>query len=124
MSGTHSILAPSDSSRWLRCVGALYLSRGVPNPDKEHSASGTCSHWLLQWVLETGGDLDIWLGKELTFGDNPPFTFKIDEERLERVRSCVRVINREPGQMMIEHRLDTTPVLGMRSEERRVGKEC
>jgi hypothetical protein len=117
MSGTHSILAPSGSARWLRCVGALYLSRGVPDPDKEHSASGICSHWLLQWALETGGDLDTWLGKELTFGENPPFTFKIDEERLERVRSCVAVINREPGEMLVEHRLDTTPVLGVPDQE-------
>jgi hypothetical protein len=117
MSGTHSILAPSGSPRWLRCVGALYLSRGVPKPDKEHSASGTCSHWLLQWALETGGDLDSWLGKELTFGDNPPFTFEVDEERLDRVRSCVNVINREPGDMLVEHRLDTTPVLGVPDQE-------
>jgi len=113
----HSILSPSGSSRWLRCVGALYLSRGVQDPDKEHSASGTCSHWLLQWALETGGDLDTWLGKELTFGDNPPFTFKVDEERLDRVRSCVAVINREPGEMLVEHRLDTTPVLGVPDQQ-------
>src|ERR1700728_3531760 len=113
MSGTHSILAPSGSSRWLRCVGALYLSRGVPNPDKEHSASGTCSHWLLQRQLEhPDGDLDSWLGKELTFGENPPFKFTVDEERLDRVRSCGTVINREPREMLVEHRLDTTPVLG------------
>jgi hypothetical protein len=118
MSGTHSILAPSGSSRWLRCVGALYLSRGVPNPDKEHSASGTCSHWLLQWQLEhPEGDLDSWLGKELTFGENPPFKFIVDEERLDRVRSCVTVINREPGEMLVEHRLDTTPVLGVPDQE-------
>lgn len=118
MSGTHSILAPSGSSRWLRCVGALYLSRGVPDPDKEHSASGTCSHWLLQWQLENPTlDLDSWLGKELTFGDNPPFVFKVDEERLDRVRSCVTVINREPGEMLVEHRLDTTPVLGVPDQE-------
>ena len=118
MSGTHSILAPSGSARWLRCVGALYLSRGVPDPDKEHSASGTCSHWLLQWQLENPTlDLDIWLGKELSFGDNPQFTFKVDDERLERVRSCVRVINREPGEMLVEHRLDTTPVLGVPDQE-------
>jgi hypothetical protein len=118
MSGTHSILAPSGSPRWLRCVGALYLSRGVPNPDKEHSASGTCSHWLLQWQLENPTlDLDSWLGKELTFGDNPPFTFKVDEERLDRVRSCVTVINREPGDILVEHRLDTTPVLGVPDQE-------
>src|SRR3984957_19322207 len=119
MSGTHSILAPSGSSRWLRCVGALYLSRGIQDPDKEHSASGTCSHWLLPWQLEnTALDLEAsWLGKELIFGDNPAFTFKVDEERLDRVRSCVSVINREPGEMLVEHRLDTPPVLGVPDQE-------
>jgi hypothetical protein len=115
MSGTHSILAPSGSSRWLRCVGALYLSRGVIEPDKEHSASGTCSHWLLEWQLKNPSlNLDEWLGKELTFDS---FTFKVDEERLDRVRSCVNVINREPGEMLVEHRLDTTPVLGAPDQE-------
>ncbi len=111
----HSILSPSGSSRWLRCVGALYMSRGVVEPDKEHSASGTCSHWLLEWQLTNPHlDLDHWLGKELQFDS---FTFKIDEERLDRVRSCVNVINREPGEMLTEHRLDTTPVLGVPNQQ-------
>jgi Protein of unknown function (DUF2800) len=115
MSGTHSILAPSGSSRWLRCVGALYLSRGVAEPDKEHSASGTCSHWLLEWQLKNPSlELDFWLGKELEFDS---FKFTVDEERLDRVRSCVNVINREPGEMLVEHRLDTTPVLGVPDQE-------
>jgi hypothetical protein len=115
MSGTHSILAPSGSARWLRCVGALYLSRGIVEPDKEHSASGTCSHWLLEWQLNNPSlDLGSWLGKDLEFDS---FKFKVDEERLERVRSCVRVINREPGEMLTEHRLDTTPVLGVPDQE-------
>jgi hypothetical protein len=115
MSGTHSILAPSGSSRWLRCVGALYLCRGVQEPDKEHSSSGTCSHWLLQWALEHPTlDLDSWLGKEMEFDS---FKFKVDEDRLDRVRSCVTVINREPGEMLVEHRLDTTPVLGVPDQE-------
>lgn len=114
----HSILAPSASARWLRCVGAPYLSRGLAEPDKEHSASGTCSHWLLQWQLEhPDGDLNTWLGKELTFGDNPTFTFKVDEERLDRVRSCVNVINREPGQLFVERRLDTSRVLGVPDQQ-------
>jgi hypothetical protein len=68
----------------------------------------------LQWALENPTqDLDQWIGKEMTFGDNPPFTFKVDEERLDRVRSCVGAINREPGELLTEHRLDTTPVLGV-----------
>ena len=115
MSGTHSILAPSGSSRWLRCVGALYMCRGVVEPDKEHSASGTCSHWLLEWQLTNPHlDLDQWLGKELAFDS---FKFKVDEERLDRVRSCVTVISREPGEMLTEHRLDTAPVLGVPDQQ-------
>lgn len=117
MSGTHSILAPSDSARWLRCVGALYLSKGLPNIDAEYNASGTCSHWLLEWQLShpkhPEDALGTWLGATLMFGKNPSFEFKIDEERLDRVRSCVRAINREPGLMLTETLLDTTPVLGI-----------
>ena len=75
--------------------------------------TGYCSG---SWRIPTL-DLDSWLGKELTFGDNPPFKFKVDEERLDRVRSCVSVISREPGQMLVEHRLDTTPVLGVPDQQ-------
>lgn len=111
MSGSHSILAPSDSARWLRCVGALHLSKGLPDVDKEYNASGTCSHWLLEWALSNPTlDLDSWLGKTMKFGE---FEFKIDEERLERVAYVVTNINREPGLMLTETLLDTTPVLGV-----------
>jgi hypothetical protein len=92
----------------------LYLSKGIPNIDAEHSASGTCSHWLLEWALtHPEADLDQWLGKILTFGNTVQFDFKIDEERLDRVRETVTNINREPGLMLTETLLDTTPVLGI-----------
>jgi hypothetical protein len=103
---------------WLRCVGSLYLGRGLPNIDAEYNASGSCSHWLLDWQLTNPSlKLESWLGKTLKFGENPSFEFKIDEERLERVQSCVDSINREPGQMWTETRLDTTPVLGVPGQE-------
>lgn len=118
MSGGHSILPPSGSHQWLRCVGSLYLSRGLPDIDAEYNASGTCSHWLLEWALTHPDlDLDSWLGKMMTFGKNPSFEFKIDEERLDRVRSCITAIGREPGTMFTERRLDTTPVLGVPQQE-------
>lgn len=118
MTGTHSILAPSGSSRWLRCVGALHLSKGLPSLDAEHNASGSCSHWLGDWALTHPAlDLSCWLGKEMTFGTNPPFKFTVDEERLERVRAYVGQINREPGTLLVEQRLDTTPVLGVPNQE-------
>jgi hypothetical protein len=73
---------------------------------------------LLEWqLLNPTLDLSQWLGKEFTFGENPVFTFKVDEERIDSVRACVNVINREPGEMLIEHRLDTTPVLGVPDQQ-------
>ena len=114
----HSILAPSGSSMWARCVGSLYLGKGLPSLDAEHNASGSCSHWLGEWALKNPTlDLDSWLGQEMTFGENPPFKFVIDEERIERVRAYVTQVNREPGMALVEQRLDTTPVLGVPGQE-------
>ena len=115
---THSILAPSDSARWLRCVGSLYMSKGLPNLDAEYNASGTCTHWLAEWALTNNVEkLDSWLGKEMTFGTNPPFKFVVDTDRLDRVRTYVAAINREPGTLLVEQRLDTTPVVGVPDQE-------
>jgi hypothetical protein len=117
VSGAHSILAPSDSPRWLRCVGAIHLSRGLPNLDAEYNASGSLSHWLLEWALNHPTlDLSVWLGKEMKWG-TPEYTFTVDEERLDRVRQTVTNINREPGETLTEHRLNTTPVLGVPDQE-------
>jgi hypothetical protein len=114
MSGTHSILAPSDSSRWLRCVGALYLSRGIEDPDKEHSASGSLSHLMLQQILDGLRTPESYLGQTDAYGG---FTFTIDQDRIDRVMSCVNNINREPGMYFTETRLDTTPVLGVPNQQ-------
>jgi hypothetical protein len=115
---THSILAPSDSERWLRCVGAVYLSKGIAPLDAEYNASGTCTHWLGEWALTHPAlDLSSWLGKEMEFGESTRFKFIVDEERLDRVRSYVTGVNREPGTLLVEQRLDTTPVLGVPNQE-------
>jgi hypothetical protein len=115
VSGTHSLLAPSDAERWSRCVGALHHSRGEPDVDKEYNASGTCSHYLGAWALENPQlDLDSWLGKQLKFG---AFEFTIDAERLERVATYVRNVQREPGQLWVEKRINTSPVLGLPNQE-------
>jgi hypothetical protein len=114
LSGTHSILAPSDSSRWLRCVGSLYLSRGIEDPDKEHSASGSLSHLMLQQILDGLRTPESYLGQTDAYGG---FTFTIDQDRIDRVMSCVTNINREPGMYFTETRLDTTPVLGVPNQQ-------
>jgi hypothetical protein len=107
----HSLLAPSGAERWARCPGALHLSKGVVDPDKEYSASGTCSHWLGAWALEHPAQkLDVWLGKAMTFDT---FTFSIDEERIERVQVYVDRVNAEPGQLWVEKRVNTSPILSV-----------
>lgn len=115
MSGTHSLLSPSAAEWWSRCVGAPHYTRGEADVDKEYNASGTCSHYLAAWALENPQlDLDSWLGKKLKFGE---FEFTIDEERLERVETYVRAVNREPGQLAVEKRINTSPVLALPNQE-------
>lgn len=114
MSGTHSILAPSDAERWARCVGAPHLSRGLPDVDAEYNASGTCSHWILEQDLKGIAKADSWLGKEMEFGT---FKFVIDEERIERIEETIQAIRREPGQMWVEKLLNTSPVFGVPGQE-------
>lgn len=114
----HSILAPSDSERWSRCVGAPYLSKGVHSPDAEYNASGSCSHWILEQCLKNPENTpETWLGQTLQFGINPatatPFEFKIDQERCDRIQLVINRIYKEPGQMWVEKLLNTSPVLGV-----------
>jgi hypothetical protein len=114
MSGTHSILAPSDASRWARCVGAVHLSRGLPDVDAEYNASGSCSHYMLEQSLKNNTSPDVFLGKEMEFAG---FKFTIDEDRVERVQQVVDQIHREPGQMWVEKLLNTSPVFGVPGQE-------
>lgn len=110
MSGAHSILAPSDAERWSRCVGAITLSKGVPQIDKEYSASGTCSHWLLNQNLENNANLVHWLGKEMEFDG---FKFTVDSERIDRVMTVAERVRSEPGRMWSERLVNTSPILGV-----------
>jgi hypothetical protein len=113
----HSILAPSDAERWSRCVGAPLMSKGVPDPQKEYSASGTCSHWILNWGF-TNPTLSIqkFLGEDMTFDG---FKFTIEQDRLDRVQVCLDNVNREPGQGWYEIELDTTPIFGVPDQKGR-----
>jgi Protein of unknown function (DUF2800) len=113
MTGTHSILAPSGSERWLRCVGSLRLCKDVPSEASEHAASGTLSHWMLESALN-GDALESWLGKS---SEVEGFKFTVDQDRIDLVQSVVNAINREPGLMLTETRLDTTPVLGVPGQQ-------
>jgi hypothetical protein len=61
--------------------------------------------------------LDQFLGQEMTFGENPPFKFTIDQDRLDRVQVYVDNVNREPGRMWVEQKLETTPIFGVPDQQ-------
>lgn len=109
-SGIHSILAPSGAEMWARCVGSLYLGKGVPDVDAEYNASGSCSHWILETCLRNGQLPETFLGKDLLFSG---FTFKVDQDRCDRISACMRNIYREPGRMWVEKELNTSPIFGV-----------
>ena len=83
------------------------MSKGVQEIDKEDAASGTCSHWILETSLRESAAPEIFLGKKLHFDG---FDFVIDQDRCDRVTTVMKNIYREPGQMWVEQRLNTSPV--------------
>lgn len=111
MSGTHSLLSPSKLPAIVRCVGMLAACKGEPEqPSSEDAASGTCTHWISQQCLQDGDEPERCVGKTLEFDG---FKFKIDSERCDRVHTYIEAIRREPGEKLIEVRLDTSELLGV-----------
>ena len=87
MSGTHAVFAPSGSGRYMACPGSIALSKDIPpRPSSEDAASGTCTHFLAYRAQAHDVDPMCYVGDELTFDG---FTFKIDEERAQRVAAYV-----------------------------------
>jgi len=110
----HSILAPSKGHMWAHCVGALRMCKGIPNKPTKDAASGTCTHWISEQELKGIAPLQSQLGKELQFDG---FKFTVDQDRIDRARKYVDVIQREPGSKYYEHLVDTSPVLGVEGQE-------
>ena len=114
MSGTHSLLAPSGATTWARCAAALRAAKGLPNKSSKDAASGTCTHWLSEQRLKTGAKPEDWIGQELEFDG---YKFVVDSDRCDRANAYVDAVLREPGDRYIEHRLNTSPILGPPGQE-------
>ncbi len=112
MSGTHALLTPSGASRWARCPGALLLGKGKPNKTSVDAASGTLTHEIGECILLFNGALhaDYGIGTE---HEVDGFKFTVDQDRIERAQAYANNVLREPGQKFVEHRLDTSPILGI-----------
>jgi hypothetical protein len=114
MSGQHSLLAPSDAARWARCAGALLLSKGRPRKSSKDAAAGSCTHFLAEQLAKFGTFPEDSIGKELEFDG---YKILVDADRAARARVYVENVAREPGARYIEHRLDTSAILGIPGQE-------
>jgi hypothetical protein len=106
MAGEHSLLGPSSAHRWSRCVGSLLMGKGVDEGEKPEAASGTCTHYIAECMLN-GDTVDV--GAKLSFDG---FDFVVDQERIDRAAEYVRRVNSEPGRLFVEQTLDLSEIYG------------
>jgi hypothetical protein len=106
----------------MACPGSIALSRDIPpRPSSEDAASGTCTHFLAYRAQAHDVDPMCYVGDELTFDG---FTFKIDEERAQRVAAYVLTGVQTPGLKFFEAELDLTPVLGFGGQKGTADRIC
>jgi hypothetical protein len=106
----HALLAPSGASWWSRCAGALAACKGIPDETNEAAASGTVSHEIAKRCLVNGTNAQAYCGATFT---QEGFTFKIDQERADRIQVYLDAVRRRSGKLFVEVRLDTSRILGV-----------
>lgn len=111
MAGQHAkIFQPSKASVWSNCMGALALTKDLPEePTNIHAASGTLTHSIAEDILDDGMlSNEHCVGKKITVDG---FDFKIDEERIERATVYAKAVLARGGMQFYEVRLNLTPVI-------------
>jgi hypothetical protein len=107
----HAKFAPSGSHRWLNCSGSLALAKDLPEqPTNVYAADGTLTHQIAETIQRAGECHSFVVGAEHVVEG---FTFKVDQERLDRVQWYIDAGAREPGLKFFEMRLDMRPVYGI-----------
>jgi len=108
MSGTHSLFGPSKASMWSRCLGALAAGRGIKEEPSEFAAEGTAYHEVSAKCLDSGAAAVSLVGETLKADG---FSFVIDDDNADYAQVYVDAIRRLPGKLMVEVRLDISPIL-------------
>lgn len=106
MSGLHSVFAPSKSSVWANCYGALALLAAANLPDEQtniHAASGTLTHKCAERMF--GGDMPKIGEKHNIEG----FDFVVDEDRIERAAHYVNAVRARGGMQFYEQKMSSLP---------------
>jgi len=131
----HAYWNPSGIASTLLCAGQKALEQGRPDTTNEHAASGTASHQVLTWALQRGKDASDWIGITIDLDANgrvlPPvrqgdvetvYSFKVDEERAERVQVCIDYVRNLQAQdehavLLVDKRVSHAARIGVPADQ-------
>ena len=135
MSEHHAFWNPSGIASVLLCAGQKALEQGRPDTTNEHAASGTASHQVLTWALQRGKDAGDWVGITIDLDAAgrvlPPirpasaetaYSFKVDDERAERVQVCIDYVRNLQAQdehavLLVDKRVNHAARIGVPADQ-------
>ena len=105
--GLHSNLGPSSADRWINCPGSVLLTKDLPDSPTRYAIEGTAAHTLSEWVRRDGKKAREYEGKIIRVSRGDLHSdVKVDEEMIDAVQEFVDRVGEQPGDELIEVRVD------------------
>lgn len=111
MPGTHALLSPSSSHRWLNCTASPLLEAKVPNVDTDFTKEGTLAHAYCAYKLKSLLSLPTVAEEEEMAGLEDYYTGEMDEHTETYVNIILDKLgdakkSTKDAQLLVETRLD------------------
>lgn len=103
MAGVHTSRSPSGADRWMTCPGSVAAEAPFPDVRTEWAAEGTVLHEIAEQCLDFGLEPYDFVGRTMSADG---FTFEITRDMAECMVPGLDFLREQPGEVVIEHRVD------------------